>query len=115
MTLHHKEEAICLELGDRDGIQKSYCNQANVLRDWGRLDEAMELLQKQETICLDLNNKEGLAHCYREWGRLARKQGDRRTEREKLEQAFALFTELKMPREVKGVQDHLDELHGDSA
>ena len=39
--------------------------------------------------------------------RLARAQRDRKTEREKLEQALAIFTELKMPRERDAVQKEL--------
>ena len=36
-----------------------------------------------------------------------RVQGDRKTEKGKLEQALALFTELKMPRERDAVQAEL--------
>ena len=41
---------------------------------------------------------------------LRRAQGDRKTEKEKLEQALAIFTELKMPRERDAVQVELDKL-----
>ena len=41
------------------------------------------------------------------WMRL---RGDRKTEKEKLEQALAIFTELKMPRERDAVQKELDKL-----
>jgi hypothetical protein len=37
-----------------------------------------------------------------------RAQGERQTEKEKLEQALAIFTELKMPRERDAVQKELD-------
>jgi hypothetical protein len=30
------------------------------LRDWGRLEEAFELLKKKETLCLELGNRSGL-------------------------------------------------------
>jgi hypothetical protein len=39
---------------------------------------------------------------------MARAQGDRKTEKEKLEQALAIFTELKMPRECDFVQKELE-------
>jgi hypothetical protein len=39
---------------------------------------------------------------------LAGKQGDRETEREKLEEALAIFTELKMPIERDAVQAELE-------
>jgi tetratricopeptide (TPR) repeat protein len=109
MALIKRAEAICLELGDQDSLHIGYGNQASILRAWGRLDEAMALHRKQETICLELGNQEGLAHCYWDWGLLAREQHDSKTEKEKLEQALALFTELKMPHKIKAVQESLDE------
>jgi hypothetical protein len=50
----------------------------------------------------------GLGYCYSQWGLLARQQGDKRTERQKLEQALAIFAELKMPRERDRIQGKLD-------
>ena len=44
--------------------------------------------------------------------RLARAQGDRKTEREKLKQALAIFTELKMPRECDEVREELEKVAG---
>src|SRR5271157_3404534 len=107
MALHKKEEAICLELGDKDGLQHSYGHQALILRAWGRLEEALALHKKQEGICLELGIKGDLGYCYATWGLLARAQGDRKTEKEKLEQALAIFTELKMPRQRDAVQAEL--------
>ena len=37
MDLHKKQEAICEELGNRDGLQASFGNQALILQAWGRL------------------------------------------------------------------------------
>jgi tetratricopeptide (TPR) repeat protein len=77
MALHKKEEAICLELGDRAGLQASYGNQALILQAWGRLEEAMVLHKKEEAICLELGDRAGLQRSYgnqaiilRTWGRL---------------------------------------------
>jgi hypothetical protein len=39
---------------------------------------------------------------------LALAQGDRKTEKEKLEQALAIFTELKMPRQREAVLKQVD-------
>jgi tetratricopeptide (TPR) repeat protein len=111
MELHKKEEAICLELGNRDGQQRSYGNQARILRAWGRLSEAEQLHKQQEVICLELGNRSSLAYCYWNWGLLARDQRDGKTERAKLERAFALFTELKMPREIEAVRNELDRMN----
>jgi tetratricopeptide (TPR) repeat protein len=108
MGLHKKEEAICEELGSRDGLQRSYGNQALILQAWGRLEEAMALLKKQEAICEELGNRDSLARCYWSWGSLAGEMGDGATEREKLRQALAIFTELGMPGEIKSVQAELD-------
>ncbi len=102
--LHKKAEALCLELGNKGGLQISYCNQARILQAWGRLEEAFELFKKTETLCLELGHRSGLAYCYWNWGLLARKQRDRKTEREKLAAALDIFTELNMPRERDAVR-----------
>ena len=112
MALHKKEEEIALELGNKDGLQASYGNQALILEDWGRLEEAMALHKKKEAICLELGLKSGLAYSYWQWGLTARAQGDKKTEKEKLEQALAIFTELKMPIERDAVQAELGKLGG---
>ena len=106
--LHKKQEALCLELGNKDSLQRSYSNQALILIRWGRLEEAMALLGKQEVLCLELGNRIGLAYCYWYWGRLERKQRDRKTEHEKLTAALDIFTELKMPRERDAVRVELE-------
>jgi tetratricopeptide (TPR) repeat protein len=109
MALHKKQEAICLELGNQHSLQVSYAGQALILKAWGRLDEAAALHKKEEAICLELRYRSSLARCYFHWGLLARKQGDSKTEREKLEQALALYTELKMPEKIKTIQDELND------
>ena len=91
-----------------NGLQRSYGNQALILQDWGRLEEAFELLKKQEALCLELGNRSGLAYCYRSWGRLAREKRDRNTEREKLTAALDIFTELNMPRERDAARADLE-------
>jgi tetratricopeptide (TPR) repeat protein len=77
MALHKKQEAICLELGNKDGLQRSYGNQAIILQAWGRLEEAMALHKKEEAICLELGNNDGVQISYgnqalilQAWGRL---------------------------------------------
>ena len=102
------EETLCLELGNKDSLQMTYGNQALILQDWGRLEEAFELLKKQEALCLELGNKDGLGYCYWSWGLLAREQLDRKTEREKLAAALDIFSELNMPRERDEVQAELE-------
>jgi tetratricopeptide (TPR) repeat protein len=77
LALHKKEEALCFELGNKDGLQACYGNQALILQDWGRLDKALALHKKEEALCLELGNKDGLQACYgnqalilQAWGRL---------------------------------------------
>jgi hypothetical protein len=103
-----KQEALCLELGNKDSLQISYGNQAVILQAWGRLEEAFELHKKQEALCLELGNKGSLAYCYWAWGLLAREQHDRKTEQEKLAAALDIFTQLNMPRERDAVRAELE-------
>jgi tetratricopeptide (TPR) repeat protein len=107
MALLKKEETLCLELGNKDGLETSYGNEALILQSWGRLEEAMALLKKQEALCLELGNRSGLAYCYWNWGLLAREQGDRETERQKLDATLDIFTQLNMPRERDEVRAEL--------
>jgi hypothetical protein len=55
-----------------------------------------------------LGNKNGLGHCYWQWGLLAGQQGDKQTEKQKLEQALGIFADLKMLRERDKIQAELD-------
>ena len=87
-------------------------NQALILKDWGRLEEAMALHKKKEALCLELGNRSSLAYCYWNWGLLARAQCDRNTEREKLSAALDIFTELNMPRERDAVRAELEKTTG---
>jgi hypothetical protein len=50
MALHKKEEALCLELNTKDGLQGCYGNQAAIMRARGQLREALTLLEKQEAL-----------------------------------------------------------------
>jgi tetratricopeptide (TPR) repeat protein len=63
--------------GNRDDLQISYGNQAVILQDWGRFEDALELHKKEEVICLELGNRDGLQRSYgnqalilKAWGRL---------------------------------------------
>jgi hypothetical protein len=105
-----QEEALCLELGNKDGLSISYGNQAVILHAWARLEEAFELLKKAEVLCLELGIRRDLGYCYWNWRLLAREQRDRKTEREKLATALDIFTELNMPRERDAVRAELEKL-----
>jgi hypothetical protein len=93
-------------------LQASYGNQALILKDWGRLKEALALHKKGEALCLELGTRRDLAYCYWQWGLLAREQRDRKTEREKLASALDIFTELNMPRERDAVLAELEKTTG---
>jgi len=111
LALHKKEEAIALELGNKDQLQRSYGNQASLLIRQKKLTDALTLLTKQEAMCKELGNKDNLGGCYRIWADLDAARGDRAAQKEKLQQALALFTELKMPRERDKVRAELDQLN----
>ena len=64
LRILQQEETLCLELGNKDSLQRSYGNQALILQAWGRLEEAMALHKKKETLCLELGNKDGLSRSY---------------------------------------------------
>ena len=108
MALLKKQEALCQELGNKNGLQICYGNQALILKTWGRLDEALALLVEQEALCRELANKTGLGYCYWNWGLLARARGEHETEAAKLHAALDLFTALSMPRERDAVRAELE-------
>jgi hypothetical protein len=108
MALHKKQESLCLELGNKYGLQRSYGNQAVILKAWGRMEEAFELLKKAESLCLELGNRSSLAYCYWESGLLAREQRDHEEERKKLAAALDIFTKLNMARERDAVRAELE-------
>jgi hypothetical protein len=45
----------------QDGLQRSYGNQALILKAWGRLEEALALHKKEEALCLELGTRRDLA------------------------------------------------------
>jgi tetratricopeptide (TPR) repeat protein len=62
---------------DESWLQAWLGNQALILQDWGRLDEALALHKKKEALCLELGNKNSLQISYgnqalilQAWGRL---------------------------------------------
>ena len=112
LSLLKQAEAICRELNLTYNLPISWGKQAAILRDLGRLEEARDLLRKQEAACLVLGYESNLGICYANWGLLARAQGDRKTEREKLEQALVIFTELKMARQRDYVRKELEKVDG---
>jgi tetratricopeptide (TPR) repeat protein len=66
----------------RDALQRSYGNQALILKSWGRLEEAMTLHKKEEALCEGLGDKGELQASYgnqalilRSWGRLEEAMG----------------------------------------
>jgi tetratricopeptide (TPR) repeat protein len=104
MPLLRKQEALCLELGNKESLQRALANQAAVLNSLRRFPPALELLKRSEAICIELGLRRDLAYCYYYWGVVAQARGDKATEKQKLELALAMFTELKMPRESEGVR-----------
>jgi hypothetical protein len=56
----------------------------------------------------ELDNRSGLAYWCWNWGLLAREQGDHGIERQKLDAALDIFTQLNMPRERDEVRAELE-------
>jgi hypothetical protein len=83
LRIVQQDEALCLELGNKDGLRASYGNQAMILQAWGRLEEAFALLKKEEALCLELGNKDGLQASYGNQAVILSALG-------RLEEAFAL-------------------------
>jgi tetratricopeptide (TPR) repeat protein len=92
----------------RDGLQRSYGNQAVILRRWGRLQEAMELLKKQEAICAELGKQEGLQATYGNQALILSQWGQ-------LEEAMALHKKQEAVCEELGDQDSLQRSYGNQA
>jgi tetratricopeptide (TPR) repeat protein len=77
LRILQQEEALYMEVGNKDGLEVIYGNQALILKAWGRLEEAFELHKNQEALCLELGKKSGLQASYanqavilQDWGRL---------------------------------------------
>jgi len=105
MALHKKEEALCLELGNKDGLQRSYGNQALILQAWGRLEEAMALHKKEEALCLELGNKDGLQACYGNQALILKARG-------RLDEAMALHKKEEALCLELGNKDGLQRSYG---
>jgi hypothetical protein len=58
------QEALSLDLGNKDSLQWSYRSQAGILQACGRLEESMVQLKKQEAFSLELGDKDSLQWSY---------------------------------------------------
>jgi tetratricopeptide (TPR) repeat protein len=92
----------------KDGLQRSYGNQALILIAWGRLKEAMTLVKKQEAICKELGNDDGLQNSYgnqmlilNAWGRL--------------KEAMTLLTKQEAICKKMDIKDGLQRSYGNQA
>ena len=72
-----RQERLYEASGDRAGLLRSYGNQALILQDWGRLDQAMELHKRVESIAKDIGDRMQEQRSYgnqalilKAWGRL---------------------------------------------
>jgi hypothetical protein len=55
--LDRLERGSVVELGNEDGLQRSYANQAVILQAWGRLEETLALHKKEEALCLGVGQQ----------------------------------------------------------
>ena len=102
------EEVHHEELGNKDGLQRSYGNQALILQAWGKLDEAMALHKKQEALCVKLGNKDGLQACYGNQALILKAWG-------KLDEAMALHKKQEALCVKLGNKDGLQACYGNQA
>ncbi len=92
----------------KDGLQRSYGNQALILTDWGQLEEAVDLHKKEEAICEELGDKNGLQASYgNQAGVLLRW--------ERYEEALTLYKKQETICEELGSKDSLQRSYGGQA
>lgn len=60
ITMLEQQEAICLKLGDRDGLRRGYLDRAAILNSADRYQEALALLDGQHAIVEDVDDREAL-------------------------------------------------------
>jgi hypothetical protein len=60
MTLQKEAEGLCRELGDRRALAYVLGNEANILRERGQLDAAMELFKEIERLFREMNDPEAI-------------------------------------------------------
>jgi tetratricopeptide (TPR) repeat protein len=92
----------------RDGLHRSYGNQALILRAWGRLEEAMALHKKKEAICEELGNKNSLQVSYGNQALILQAWG-------RLEEAMALHKKEEAICEELGNKNSLQVSYGNQA
>ena len=85
-----------------------YGNQAVILADWGRLEEALELHRKEEAICRELGDRLGLAMTFGNRARILL-LGDR------LEEALELLKEVAAIATERGDKNLLAKTYGNQA
>jgi tetratricopeptide (TPR) repeat protein len=108
LRIVQQEETLCLDLDNKEGLQRSYGNQALILKDWGRLEEAFALLKKQEALCLELGNRDSLQISYGNQALILRAWG-------RLEEAFALLKKQEELCLEVGNKDSLQISYGNQA
>jgi len=108
LRILQQQEALCLELGDKEGLEASYGNQAVILHTWGRLEEAFALHKKEEALCLELGDKHGLEASYGNQAGILKVWG-------RLEEAMALLKKQEARCLESGNNDGLEASYGNQA
>ena len=102
--LHQREEAICRELEDEEGLQRSLNHQAQILSIKGKRREALDLHKEEEALARKRGDSVGLAACLGNQAIIQRKQGN-------TDDALALHREeeqlYRRAGDRMGVQDAL--------
>jgi tetratricopeptide (TPR) repeat protein len=94
--------------GDKQSSQAWLGNQAVILKDWGRLEEALALYKKKEALCLELGNRNSLSTSYGNQAVILQHWGW-------LEEAFALYKKQEALCLELGNIDGLQRSYGNQA
>ena len=105
MALFKKVEQLNEELGDKQGLASSYGNQALILGDWGRLEEAMTLHKKEERLKEELGDKQGLSISFVNQAVLLAENLDRKPE------AIRLLDRALSLAQAMNAQDHIEHIN----
>ena len=93
---------------DRRALSICYINRGLIFYNWGKLDQAMELLKKQEELCIELGDRAGLSRTFGNQGVILYLQG-------KLDQAMELEKKRESICEELGDRAGLSKSYGNQA
>lgn len=113
LRLHREEESIYRQMGDKDGIAISLCNQAVLMQEGGNLNAAMRYHEEEEHLCRDIENMEGVSVSLTNQGRLLRKQGKTAEALVRMTEAVYIARQLGLKNLLGNALSNLADVHAD--